>query len=98
MCVKYAAGAESLYQGISFIAYDDIDTLEDKCPWIYYVAIAIFGFLCIIFSFGDIENSKVLQIVSAFARIITLLMMYYGTCYYLVTDGVQQAKVWDWKE
>ena len=25
-------------------------------------------------------------------------MMYYGTCYYLVTDGVQQAKVWDWKE
>lgn len=60
MCVKYVAGAESLYQGISFIAYDDINTLEDKFPWIYYVSIAIFGTLCLIFSFGDIENSKFL--------------------------------------
>ena len=60
MCVKYAAGAESLYQGISFIAYNDIDKLEDNCPWIYYVAIAIFGTLCLAFSFGDIENSKFL--------------------------------------
>ena len=25
MCLKYVAGAESLYQGISFIAYGDIN-------------------------------------------------------------------------
>ena len=55
--------------------------------------------LCLTFSFGDIENSKALQIFSAIARIVTLLMMYYGTVYYLVTDGVQQHEpVWDWKE
>ena len=88
MCVKYAAGAESLYQGISFIAYGDIDHMENEWPWIYYVAIAIFGTLCIAFSFGDIENSKNLQIFSAFARIITLFMMYIGSSYYLVSDGV----------
>ena len=60
MCVKYVAGAESLYQGISFIVYNDIDQLEHNFPGIYYVAIAIFGTLCLIFSFGDIENSKFL--------------------------------------
>ena len=27
MCVKYVAGAESLYQGISFIAYNNVNTL-----------------------------------------------------------------------
>ena len=60
MCVKYVAGAESLYQGISFIAYDDIDRLEDNNPWVYYLSIFIFAFLCLAFSFGDIENSKTL--------------------------------------
>ena len=88
MCVKYVAGAESFYQGISFIAYGDIDELENKAPWIYYISIAIFGVLCIIFSFGDIENSKGLQIFSAIMRIVTLGMMYFGTVYYLSTDGV----------
>jgi len=98
MCVKYVAGAESLYQGISFIAYGDIDRLEDKDPWIYYLSIAIFGALCLTFSFGDIENSKTLQIVSAVARIVTLLMMYGGTIYYLDVDGVSKHEpVWDWK-
>lgn len=60
MCLKYVAGAQSLYQGISFIVYKDIDTLEDRVPWIYYISIAIFGTLCLAFSFGDIENSKYL--------------------------------------
>ena len=40
--------------------YDSEGALYDKDPWVYYVAIAIFGGLSIGFSFGDIENSKVL--------------------------------------
>ena len=88
MCLKYVAGAESLYQGISFIAYKDINKLEEEAPWIYYVSIGIFGTLCLAFSFGDIENSKGLQIFSAIMRIVTLGMMYFGTIYYLKTDGV----------
>ena len=88
MCLKYVAGAESLYQGISFIAYGDINKLEEENPWIYYLAIAVFGTLCLAFSFGDIENSKGLQIFSAIMRIVTLGMMYFGTLYYLKVDGV----------
>ena len=98
MCLKYVSGAESLYQGISFMAYGNQGTLEDKAPWVYPVSILIFGFLCIIFSFGDIENSKYLQIFSAYTRIIVLGLMYIGTFYYLGTSGTHTAKAWDWDE
>jgi len=97
MCLKYVSGAESLYQGISFIAYGNQDILEEKHPWVYEVSILVFGALCIAFSFGDIENSKYLQIFSAYTRIIVLTMMYIGTIFYLGKDGVQAAPVWDWE-
>ena len=82
MCLKYVSGAESLYQGIAFIvtgnqgSYDDVE-------WVYPVSILVFGALCIAFSFGDIENSKYLQIFSAYTRIIVLIFMYIGTIIYL---------------
>ena len=98
MCLKYVSGAESLYQGISFLAYQNMGTLEEKYPWVYYISILFFGFLCIIFSFGDIENSKYLQIFSAYTRIIVLFLMYIGCIIYLGEDGVQAAKVWNWDE
>lgn len=73
-------------------------TLEEKAPWVYEVSILFFGFLCTIFSFGDIENSKWLQVFSAYTRIIVLFMMMIGTIYYLGTDGVQQYEpTWDWQ-
>ena len=96
MSLKYTAGAESLYQGVSFLVYGDQDKLEEEFPGIYYVALSIFVALSIAFSFGDIENSKVLQIVSVFLRIITLICFYIGTSYYLIEDGVQKAQTWDW--
>ena len=58
MCLKYVAGAESLYQGVSFLLYKDINKLEDEVPGIYYLSIGIFAGLSLAFSFGDIENSK----------------------------------------
>lgn len=58
MALKYASGAESLYQGISFLIYEDPYKLETDFPGIYYICIFIFGGLSIAFSFGDIENSK----------------------------------------
>lgn len=96
MCLKYVSGAESLYRGISFIAYGNAGHLDDVA-WVYPVSILFFGFLCIIFSFGDIENSKWLQIFSAYMRIIVLGLMYIGSIYYLGTDGVEAAPVWDWQ-
>jgi len=88
MSLKYVAGAQCLYQGISFMIYGDEETITDKIPGVYYLGIAVFGFFSIIFSFGDIENSKTLQIVSSVMRIVILGMMYFGTSYYLVEDGI----------
>jgi hypothetical protein len=65
-------------------------------PWTYYVAIAIFGVLSIGFSFGDIENSKTLQIVTSIIRIIVVICMYCGTIYYWAADGTNKAPTFDW--
>ena len=58
MALKYVSGAESLYEGISFLIYGDPYKIENDFPAIYYICILIFGALSIAFSFGDIENSK----------------------------------------
>ena len=50
------------------------------------------------FSFGDIENSKNLQIFSAFMRVFTLGLMYIGTLVYLGQDGTSIAPIWNWAE
>lgn len=97
LSLKYVTGAQSLYQGISFIVYDSEGTLYTEAPWVYYVSVAFFGFFAILFSFGDIENSKVLQNVTAVIRVVVLLMMYAGTVYYWVDDGTNKAKTIDWK-
>lgn len=60
MSLKYVTGSESLIYGLSFIFTGSEGTWFNEFPWIYYVSIAIFACLCIGFSFGDIENSKVL--------------------------------------
>lgn len=57
----------------------------------------VFAVLCCAFSFGDIENSKYLQIFSAFMRIFVLILMYIGCLIYLKRDGVTAAPVWDWE-
>lgn len=57
-------------------------------PNVYYLCIMLFGILSIGFSFGDIENSKWLQIISSILRIFVLICMYIGTAYYLVDDGI----------
>ena len=99
MCLKYTSGAESLYQGVSFLIYGNQGTLEEKFSGVYPISILIFGFLCIIFSFGDIENAKTLQIFSAYTRVVVLILMYIGSFIYLGQDGVQRYEpVWNWAE
>ena len=96
MCLKYVSGAQSLYQGIAFIATNNLGAYDDV-DWAYPVSILVFGALCITFSFGDIENSKGLQVFSAYTRIIVMAMMMIGTIYYLIKDGVNASPVWDWE-
>jgi len=59
MCLKFVSGAESLYQGIAFLATGNMGSYDDVA-WVYPVSVLVFGGLCTAFSFGDIENSKYL--------------------------------------
>lgn len=56
----------------------------------------MFGSLSIAFSFGDIENSKNLQVFSVIMRIVVITMMYGGTIFYLAKDGPEAAPVFNW--
>ena len=58
MSLKYVSGAESFYQGISFMIWGDEKTILEYIPGAYYWSILFFGTLSCIFAFGDIENSK----------------------------------------
>lgn len=106
MSLKYVSGAQSLYQGIAFLTAEvEVDGEMKHSPykwddigWVYYISIAIFGSLSIFFSFGDIENSKTLQIVTAFSRIGMVLLFYAGSFYYAVDGEGAKAPVFDWKE
>lgn len=61
MSLKYVSGAESLIEAISFIFNSDSCYLFDTMKFNpYYIGIFVFGFLSIMFSFGNIENAKTL--------------------------------------
>ena len=61
MCLKYASGAESFVQAVSFTIFKDAHAWSRKSPVDpYYFGIIIFGAFSLLFSFGNIENSKIL--------------------------------------
>lgn len=61
MSLKYVSGAESFIEAISFIAYKDSCHLYVNMVFNpYYIGILVFAVLSLGFSFGNIENSKVL--------------------------------------
>ena len=84
MSLKDVSGAESLIEAFSFIIKDnscELFTSMDFNP--YYIGIFVFAFFSIAFSFGNIENSKIVQIVAGIIRITAILCMYGGTIYYI---------------
>ena len=61
ICFKYVSGAQSFVLGVSYTIWGDETTLEKKLGFDpYYLGISVFGFFSIYFSFGNIENAKVL--------------------------------------
>ena len=58
----------------------------------------IFGALSLFFSFGNIENSKYLQLFTGFFRLVVIACLYGASTYYLSTNGVHAAPVFDLKE
>ncbi len=61
MSLKYVSGAESCVEAISFIIYKDSCHLYTHMSFNpYYIGIFVFAFLSLAFSFGNIENAKML--------------------------------------
>jgi hypothetical protein len=63
MCLKYASGATSFVTAFSYMIYGKSDEWKKRFIFDpYYLGIMIFGVLSLFFSFGNIENSKYLQL------------------------------------
>jgi hypothetical protein len=96
MCLKYASGAASFVSAVSFMIYSDADKWKQESPIDpYYLGIAIFGVLSLFFSFGNIENSKGLQLFTGVFRLVVIVCLYGSTSYYLITNGVHTTPVFD---
>ena len=88
MILKYVAGAKSFVEGVSMTIYGDQKELEERLfmdP--YYIGIAIFMVLSVMFSLGNIENSKGLQVVSVFLRFFAIGLMIATSIYALIRFG-----------
>lgn len=96
--LKYVTGAISLQEGCSYLFTGSETKWPNDYPWTYYVSVGVFGFFCTIFSFGDIENSKNLQVVTSILRVVTVLIMSICTLYYWIADGTHKAPTLDWNE
>jgi hypothetical protein len=96
--LKYVTGAISLQEGMSFLITGQEGKWVEDYPWTYFIGIAIFGSLSIGFSFGDIENSKTLQVITSWVRVIVVLLMYGCTIYYWADFGTHKAPTFDFKE
>lgn len=97
MCLKYVSGAVSLVEGVSVTIWSDEKALKDKMPFDpHYIAILIFASISIYFSFGNIENAKVLQIVTTILRLFTTLLMIIGSLisFGYKDGGVSSPKYW----
>jgi hypothetical protein len=63
MCLKYASGATSFVTALSYMIYGNSEQWKKEFIFDpYYLGITIFGVLSLFFSFGNIENSKYLQL------------------------------------
>jgi len=61
ICLKFVSGAESFELGISYTIWKNETGFRDAIGFDpYYLGILVFGFFSIYFSFGNIENAKVL--------------------------------------
>lgn len=100
ICLKYVGGAESFVAGVNFTFWGSKEPLGfEKAIGFdpYYIGLFVFGFFSTYFSFGDIQNAKVLQIVTTILRFVVTIMMCIGSIIYLSTDGSHIPKLIDWE-
>ena len=107
MMIKCVSASESLGQALSFLFWHDRYAWGDKMGFDpYYLCIIIFAATVSIFSVGNIENSKWLQIIVAFLRLFTWFLMVLGSiiAIYLIDAPVcnigntDSVKGWDFSQ
>ncbi|CAI2365970.1 unnamed protein product [Moneuplotes crassus] len=87
MIFKYVAGAKSLSEGISFTFTGEKDKYDEQFKF-YYICIAVFAVVSLMFSLGNIENSRVLQVVSMYLRFLTTFLMIVGSLISIFRHGI----------
>jgi len=97
ICLKFVSGAESFELGISYTIWQDETGFGKYIGFDpYYLGILVFGFFSIYFSFGNIENAKVLQVVTTLLRFVVTILMCAGSLYYIDKAGAKPTKVFNW--
>lgn len=100
IALKYVSGAESFEYAVSFIVYKDV------CGWRkawfgafdpYYFGLFAFVFFSCAFSFGNIDNSKMVQIVSLYLRFFTTALLIIGSIIIMARHGINTGPVFDFK-
>lgn len=87
MIFKYVSGAKSLSEGISFTITGEKDKFDNDFKF-YYICIFAFAAISIFFSLGNIENSRVLQIVTMYMRFFATFLMIVGSLYAIFKFGI----------
>ena len=87
MIFKYVSGAQSLSEGISFTFTGEKEKFNDQF-YFYYICIVVFAAVSIVFSLGNIENSRMLQVVTMYMRFLTTFLMMIGSIISMFKEGV----------
>lgn len=88
MIFKYVSGAKSISEGISFTFSGNRTKYDDEFHF-YYVCIGVFAVVSLFFSLGNIENSRVLQVVTMYMRFFTTLLMVIGSLISIFAHGIK---------
>lgn len=99
MILKYVAGSESFVEGVSMTIFGAQDELKEKMPFDpYYIGLFVFGFFSVLFSLGNLEEYKVVQMVSTFLRFLSIILMVGTSIVVLFIHGIayDSAKDIEW--
>lgn len=89
IALKYAAGSVSFAEGVSYTIFgskDEWANISFVDP--YYIGMIVFGVIAFIFSLGNIENSKYLQIVTTVLRFLSIILMLMTSMYSILDYGI----------
>ncbi len=89
MIYKYVLGSRALAEAISYNVTGDHLKYRDEFPWLYYVCVCLFGGLSLVFSLGNIDDSRGAQVVFFFLRLAIFAMLIIASVYVIFRHGAR---------